>query len=41
MYAGVRLKQIFAATGYNEEVRFFPDFGSRMYFCEAVEDSAT
>lgn len=37
MYGGVLLKQGFSGTGYNEEVRHFPDFGSRMYFMEAVE----
>lgn len=35
MYGGVRLKQAFAATGYNSEVRYFPDFASRIYFMEA------
>ena len=39
MYSGVRLKQGFGATGYNEEVRFFPDFASRMYFMEAVPEA--
>lgn len=34
MYNGVRLKQAFAGTGYNEEVRYFQDFGSRIYFME-------
>lgn len=34
MYGGVRLKQGFAGTGYNEEVRYFQDFGSRIYFME-------
>ena len=37
MYAGVCLKQAFAGTGYNEQVRYFPDFGSRIYFMEAKE----
>lgn len=37
MYAGVKLKAAFAATGYNNEVRFYQDFGSRMYFMEEVE----
>lgn len=32
MKGGVKLKQAFAATGYNEEVRHFQDYGSRMYF---------
>ena len=35
MYAGVKLKQAFAATGYDERVRFYPDFFSRLYFMEA------
>ena len=30
--AGVKLKQGFAGTGYSDQVRFFPDFGSRIYF---------
>ncbi len=38
MYGGVRLKPAFAGTGYNENVRFFPDFSSGMMFMEAVED---
>lgn len=38
MYGGVRLKQAFAATGYSEEVRHFPDFASRLYFMEAMEE---
>lgn len=37
MYGGVHLKQAFGGTGYNDQVRFFPDFGSRMYFMEAME----
>ncbi|MCM1496598.1 MAG: alpha-galactosidase [Bacteroides sp.] len=35
MYGGVKLKQAFGATGYNDEIRYFPDFGSRIYFMEA------
>ena len=38
MYSGVRLKQAFSATGYNENVRFFQDFAARLYFMEEVED---
>lgn len=38
MYGGVRLKQAFAATGYSEEVRHFPDFASRIYFMEVTEE---
>ena len=34
MYGGVKLKSAFAATGYDENVRYFPDFGCRMYFME-------
>ncbi|MGN0504943.1 MAG: alpha-galactosidase [Lachnospiraceae bacterium] len=34
MYGGIHLKQAFGGTGYNSEVRFFPDFGARMYFME-------
>ena len=35
MYGGVRLKQAFAAVGYSDEVRHYPDFASRLYFmCE-------
>ena len=33
----VKLKQGFAATGYAEDVRFFQDFASRMYFMEEIE----
>ncbi|WP_026508199.1 alpha-galactosidase [Butyrivibrio sp. MC2013] len=32
MDGGVHLKQAFGATGFNSEVRHFPDFGSRIYF---------
>ena len=39
MYGGVRLKQAFAATGYNGEVRHFPDFASRLYFMEAEQET--
>lgn len=38
MYSGVKLKQAFGGTGFNGEVRFFPDFGSRMYFMEKEEE---
>lgn len=37
MYAGVHLKQGFAGTGYNDKVRHYQDFGSRIYFMEAEE----
>lgn len=35
MYQGVKLKQGFGGTGYNGQVRHFPDFASRMYFMES------
>lgn len=38
MYAGIRLKQSFVGTGYNEEVRYFPDYGSRLYFMEEIKE---
>lgn len=34
--AGVKLSQSFVGTGYNEQVRYFPDFGARLYFAEKV-----
>ena len=37
MNSGVHLKQAFAGTGYSGEVRFYPDFGSRLYFMEKVK----
>ena len=38
MHNGVRLKQSFGGTGYNDQVRYYQDFGTRMYFMEK-EDS--
>ena len=38
MNGSVKLKQGFGATGYSEDIRFFKDFASRMYFMEAVEE---
>lgn len=35
MYSGVKLQPAFGGTGYNEQVRYFQDFESRMYFIEA------
>lgn len=37
MYAGVKLKQGFAGTGYSEEVRLWQDFASRIYFMTEEE----
>ena len=39
MRAGVSLKQAFCATGYSSEVRYFPDFASRMYFMEEQNET--
>jgi len=35
LMAGVKLSQGFSGTGFNENVRLFPDFASRMYFIVA------
>mgnify|MGYP001169851101 FL=1 len=35
--SGVQLKQAFAATGFSEEIRHFPDFASRLYFMEQLD----
>lgn len=35
MNAGVKLKQAFSATGYSDEVRYYPDFASRIYFMDS------
>lgn len=35
MYHGVKLHQAFAGTGYDDKVRYYQDFGSRIYFMEA------
>lgn len=40
MNAGVKLKQGFGATGYNEEVRYFQDFSSELYFMEKTDAEA-
>lgn len=37
MYAGVKLKQAFGGTGYSDNVRFFQDFGSRIYFMQEAD----
>ncbi len=36
-HAGVKLKQGFAGTGYDEEVRLFQDYASRLYLWEAID----
>ena len=40
MKAGLKLKQAFASTGYNEETRLFLDNGSRLYFMDDIEKEA-
>ena len=37
MRTGVSLRPAFAGTGFNENVRIFPDFAARLYYLEAVE----
>lgn len=34
MYGGVHLHPAFGGTGYNENVRYFPDFASRLYLMD-------
>ncbi len=36
MESGVKLKQAFSGTGYNSEIRHFPDFSARLYFMEEI-----
>ncbi len=36
MRTGVSLSPTFSGTGFNDKVRVFPDFSSRLYFIEAV-----
>ena len=38
MNGSVKLKQAFSATGMADDLRYFKDFASRMYFMEAVQD---
>lgn len=35
--AGIKLKQSFGGTGYNQETRAYQDYASRLYYFEAVE----
>ncbi len=37
LMAGIKLSPAFAGTGYNEKVRFWTDFSSRLYFMEAID----
>ena len=34
MYGGVKLKQSFSGNGYNDQVRYYQDFSSRIFFME-------
>ena len=36
MYAGVHLRSAFASGGYNDNMRYYPDFGSRIYTIEKI-----
>lgn len=36
MYAGVHLRSAFASGGYNGNMRYYPDFGSRIYTIENI-----
>lgn len=38
MHAGISLLPGFSGTGYDENVRYFQDFSSRVYYMEAVEN---
>ena len=38
LMSGIVLKPGFAGTGYNDQVRFWADYSSRMYFMEAVDE---
>ena len=38
MYAGLKLKSSFGATGYNENVRCVTDFTSQMLFMEEITE---
>ena len=38
LMAGIKLKPAFAGTGYNDQIRFWGDFSSRMYFMEALDE---
>ena len=38
MRGGVNLKQPFGGTGYNDQVRYFQDFGARTYFVEEEDE---
>ncbi len=35
-YAGIHLKSAFSSAGYRENMRFYPDFASRMYYIKEI-----
>ena len=37
MEAGLRTKQRFVGTGYNENVRLMPDYSARIYHLKALD----
>ena len=37
MRTGVALRPAYSGTGFNENVRIFPDFAARLYFIEEVK----
>ena len=37
MRTGVALRPAYSGTGFNENVRIFPDFAVRLYFIEEVK----
>lgn len=37
MHTGVSLSPTFSSTGFNDKVRVFPDFSSRLYLIEAID----
>ena len=39
MNAGIRMKSAFSGCGYSEELRFYPDYASRMYFIEEINSN--
>ena len=40
MHAGIKLKQRFIGTGYNEDTRIMGDFSSRLYIIEEIRETA-
>lgn len=38
MEAGVKLKPAFSGTGFDDRVRFFPDFAARLYYMDESEE---